>query len=207
MQRNATILTLGLAAALPLLGEELPERKTQPMRDVATHGQLSQSLRMAQQNDPVRNIGPAIGQVEEDPFKHYEGRDLVKDSIILCYRGSLTLLPKRSVLHLPDALKSRFEAVTNAAVVTWPDFYKVNRGWIRTVEVTRDQAMGAAPLDDEMLTAFETSASVVVATFKGGPISVKPYIAPEIAPTETQAAVGAGTSEASATPSTNQPNR
>lgn len=206
MQRNAAILALTLAAALPLLGEELPERKTQPMRDVATHGQLSQSLRMAQQNDPVRNIGPAIGKVDEDPFKHYEGRDLVKDSIILCYRGSLTLLPKRSVLHLPELLKSRFEAANNASVVTWPDFYKFNRGWIRTVEVTREQAMGDAPLDAELLTAFETSTSVVVATFKGGPISVKPYVAPEIAPTETQTEAGAGTTGSPAAPATNQQN-
>lgn len=187
MQRHLTILALALASALPLTGQEAPARKTQPMRDSATHDQLSQTLRMAQQNDPVRNIGPAIGNVEEDPFKHYADRDLIKDSIILCYRGNLTLLPKRSVLHLPDALKSRFEAAEGAAVVTWEDFLKGNRGWIRTVEVSADQAMGREPLDEAVTSAFEGLASVVVATYKGGPISVKPYVAPEVAPTQAEA--------------------
>ncbi len=188
MQRTLLFLPLALAASFPLLGQDAPVRKMRPMRDAATHDELSKSLRMAQQNDPVRNIGPAIGNVEEDPAKQYGELDLIKDSIILCYRGSLTLLPKRSVLHLPEALKPRFEAVEGAGVQVWADFFKNNRGWIRTLEVTRAQAMGEEPLDEDVVAAFKESAAVVVATFKGGPISVKPYVAPEIAPTQADAA-------------------
>lgn len=178
-----TFLSLAIASAsiLSAPAQDAPERQTLPMRDAATNDQLSQSLRMAQQNDPIRNIGPAIGQVEEDPSLALAGRDLIKDSIILCYRGNLTLLPQRSVLHLPETLKARFGAVDGAAVVPWATFLQNNRGWIRTMEVTREQAMGEAPLPAETTAAFESSTSVIVATFQGGPISVKPYVKPEAA--------------------------
>lgn len=179
---------IATASLLSVSAQDQAERQTVAMRDAATHDQLSQSLRMAQQNDPIRNIGPAIGQVEEDPSLALAGRDLVKDSIILCFRGNLTLLPKRSVLHLPESLKSRFEAADNAEVVPWATFLQQNRGWIRTMEVSREQAMGEAPLSADTTAAFGTSTSVIVATFQGGPISVKPYVQPEIAPIQADGA-------------------
>jgi hypothetical protein len=149
------------------------------MRDAVSHDQLSQSLRMAQQKDPIRDLGPAIGRSEDDPAKPLASRDLIKDSTILCYGGFLTLVPNRSVLHLPDKLKDRFKAKDKVKVLTWADFLKGNRGWIRTIEVTREQAMGKAPMSEEVVNSFKESTTAVVATFKGGPISVLPYVAPE----------------------------
>jgi hypothetical protein len=154
-------------------------RPATPMRDAATHDQLSQSLRMAQHKDPIRALGPAVGNVDEDPSVKNSTRDLIKDSTILCYRGFLTLVPKRAVLHLPDELKDRFEAKPNIIVKPWAEFYALNRGWIRTVEVTRAQAMGEAPLSEDAVKAFSESKATIIATYKGGPISVLPLKAPE----------------------------
>lgn len=173
---NLLIAALTVNITLSSSGEDSAKPK---MRDAATHDQLSQTLRMAQQKDPIRDMGPAIGKTEEDPAKALAGRDLIKDSAILCYRGSLTLVPKRAVLHLPDALKDRFEEKSKVKVISWKDFYQSNRGWIRTVEVSREQAMGQAPMNEEVTKSFEQSTSAVIATFKGGPISVLPYVAPE----------------------------
>lgn len=157
------------------------------MRDAATHDQLASSLRMAQQKDPIRDTGPAIGKHEEDPAVKNSGRDLIKDSTILCYRGFLTLVPKRAVLHLPEKLKDRFEIQPNIQVQPWPEFYQANRGWIRTIEVTREQAMGEVAMPEEVVEAFKTSTSAVVATFKGGPISVLPVKEPvEESPTNSE---------------------
>ncbi len=156
-------------------------RKSIAIRDAATHDGLANSLRMAQQNDPMRNLGPAIGDTEKDPAKALAGRDLVKDSLILCFRGELTLLPKRAVLFMPETLESRSKAMDGAAVKTWENFFQKNRGWIRTVEVSREQAMGQAALPKNVVDAFATSTSVIVATFNGGPISVLPYVDPETA--------------------------
>ena len=169
-------LVIGLTGTLRA---EQTARKTMPMRDTATHDQLSQSLRMAQQKDPIRDLGPAAGNVDEDPSVKNSTRDLIKDSTILCYRGFLTLVPKRAVLHLPDELKDRFEVKPNIAVKPWAEFYALNRGWIRTVEVTRAQAMGEEPMSEDAVKAFAESKAAIIATYKGGPISVLPLKVPE----------------------------
>lgn len=178
-------LSLSLLLAVNLAGTtvrsqetETPARRTQPMRESARHDDLSNRLRMEQQKDPIRGLGPAIGKTDEDPSLRTTSRDLIKESTILCYRGFLTLVPKKAVIHLPEKLKDRFEPKDKVQVQTWADFYQANRGWIRTLEVTREQAMGQVPLAEEVVAAFQESSSVVVATFKGGPISVIPYKEP-----------------------------
>lgn len=177
-----TLLTLLALVSLPgsLLLHAAPGGKgTVKMRDAATHDQLSSRLRMAQQKDPIRNIGPPIGKTEEDPSLRNSSRDLIKDSIVISYRGNLTLVPKRAVLHLPEELSDRIGVKDGLQVKNWRDFYQVNRGWIRTMEVTRDQALGHAPFNEEVTEAIKTSSSLVVATYKGGPISVLPLKKPE----------------------------
>lgn len=175
------LLTFGaslvLAAGNPLLAQTAP-RQTIPMRDSTTHETLSQSLRMAQQKDPIRDLGPAAGDVENDPSQRNSERDLIKDSAILCYQGFLTLVPKRAVLHLPEGLKDRFEVKPNITVKPWAEFYALNRGWIRTIEVTRAQAMGEEPMSEETVEAYRESKAAIIATYKGGPISVLPLKVP-----------------------------
>jgi hypothetical protein len=177
-----TRLFLLASAALvsPSVANEVPrfERST-VMRDAVTHDELAQKLRMAAHEDPIRKIGPAIGKTDEDPAKRVNDRDLIKESTPLHYRGFLTLVPKRAVVHMPANLEDRLKFGDKVQVQSWADFFKGNRGWLRTLEVTRDQAMGIAPLDEATVTALRESTQVVVATFKGGPISVMPYVAPE----------------------------
>ena len=59
-------------------------------------------------------------------------------------------------------------------LVTWADFYAVNRGWITTVEVCRVQAEGNSPLAEETQKQIGKSANLIVATYQAGPISVLP---------------------------------
>lgn len=159
------------------------ERSTK-MRDAARHEDLAQKLKMSAHHDPIRSLGPAIGNLDEDPAKRVTGRDLVKESTVLNYRGFLTLVPKRAVIHTPANYEDRFKPSDEAKVQSWADFFKGNRGWIRTLEVSREQAMGLAPMDEAVMTALQEGSQVVVATFKGGPISVMPYVAPETEETD-----------------------
>jgi hypothetical protein len=148
------------------------------MRDAASHDQLSSKLRMAQQSDPIKDSGPAIGEVEKDPASAQHKRSLLDSSAILCFRGELTLVPKRAVLHVPEHLEKRFGVNGKVEVKSWQDFYAANRGWIRPLEVTRDEAFGFKPLSEAKLEAIKESTTVVVATFKNGPIAVRPYVDP-----------------------------
>lgn len=175
MKFTLSLLLASVMLAVTSTAPAAPRENPAGMRDTATRDQLSQRLRMAQQRDPIRDVGPPAGKEGIDPAAKAAPRDLVKESTILCYRGFLTLIPKQAVLHLPETLKSRFEEQPHVQVQVWSDFYRVNRGWIRTVEVTKEQAMGRAPLTEEVVKSFQQGSSAVIATYKGGPISIVPF--------------------------------
>lgn len=173
------ILIAALLCIAPAFAAPSSSSDRSQMRDAVTHDELSRSLRMAQQKDPIRDLGPAIGKVEEDPSLQNSSRDLIKESTVICFNGNLTLVPKRAVLFIPEKLEERIGVKPKQRVKTWADFYQSNRGWIRTVEVSREQAMGQKPISEGILEAIAKSSSLVVATFKNGPISVIPYEEPE----------------------------
>ena len=81
-------------------------------------------------------------------------------------------------MHVPEHLESRFGVNGKVEVKSWQDFYTANRGWIRPLEVTREEAFGFKPLSEAKLESIKESTTVVVATFKGGPIAVRPYVDP-----------------------------
>lgn len=172
---------VGFSAAALLEAAPFP-KKTQKVRDVATHDDLSQKLRMAQQKDPLRELGPAVGKSDEDPSKKNQPEDFIQNSTVLSYRGSITFIPKRAILHLPEAYEDRMKIEKGAKVTTFQQFFNMNRGWIRTMEVSREQAMGHKPFPEKTVQAMKNSSSVVVATYKQGPISVLPQKAPEDVP-------------------------
>lgn len=180
------IVTLALGLASGLSAQVAKKTKVAEIRDAASHDELSARLRMAQQKDPLRKVGPPTGNREEDPSKRSAERDIVKESTIVCYGGLVTLVPKEAVLHIPEALQDRIGEKPNVDIVTWQDFYRANRGWIRTVDITREQAMGHKALSESKLSAIKQSSTLVVATFKGGPISVLPPKDPEEIPSPSE---------------------
>lgn len=100
---------------------------------------------------------------------------IFESSDILCFNGNATLVPKRAILHQPQAVASRVNQYQpGSKLLSWLDFYAQNRGWITMVEVSRAQAQGKAPLDEEAVGRFRKGSNLVVATFQGGPISVNP---------------------------------
>ncbi len=145
------------------------------MRDAATHEQLAQQWRKAEQENPTRTLAPAKGA---DPSKVNQPPDLLSQSDILCFAGRATLVPKRAVLHIPPPLAERLKFLPGAQIQSWTDFYAQNRGWISTLEVTRVQAEGNQPLAEDVTKRLNDSANLVVATYQGGPISVLPLKVP-----------------------------
>jgi len=149
------------------------------MRDAVTNAEMALSHRSASMKDPLKDLGKPIGETNVDPAKMQHTRDFIKESTILSFRGALTLVPKRSVLFVPDALASRIGVQANAKVQTWGEFRNANRGWIRCLEVSREQALGVEAFPEATTEAIAKSTSIVIATFKDGPISVLPLKNPE----------------------------
>ncbi len=112
---------------------------------------------------------PLIGKKPMVKVKHTK---LYKNSHIITHRGEHAIIPKRSILFLPQSLKSRVVEKPKGKFVLWPFFKQRNQDWIWTYEVTLDQAKGKAPLPKGKLKQFENLNRVVVALFRGNPVSV-----------------------------------
>ncbi len=154
---------------------------TRPMRDAATHDDLTLKYRQAQQQDPVRKLEPTTGV---DPSTVNQPLDLVSQSDIISFNGLTTLVPKRAVLHIPKGLADRLKFQPGTRILGWAEFYALNRGWITTVEVSRVQAEGNAALAEEISNRIAKSSNLVVATNRGGPISVLPPKTAPVTPAE-----------------------
>lgn len=145
------------------------------MRDAVTHNQLALALRKADQLDPMKNLPPSKGG---DPSVVNRPKDILSESDIISFRGLATLVPKRAILQIPKNHAGLIKLEPGARIVSWADFFAANRGWITTVEVSRVQAEGNEPIAEETRKFMGTSHNLIVATYKGGPISVLPLKVP-----------------------------
>ncbi|MBC8127021.1 MAG: hypothetical protein H8M99_07745 [Gloeobacteraceae cyanobacterium ES-bin-144] len=160
---------------ISLLGSICVANAELRMRDASTHEELSQKLRMNEQNDPMRKLTPAKGP---DPLKANPPKSMLSESDVLCYNGVMTLVPKRAVLKIPNNMLDRMKYQRGAKLLSWKDFYALNRGWITTVEVSRSQAEGNAQIAEDAKKRMVDSGNLIVATYQSGPISVLPVKIP-----------------------------
>lgn len=139
------------------------------MRDVATHDQLSATLRQEQTVDPMRKFTPAAK--DKDPSKENIPTDIISRSDILCFNGMATLVPKQAILFNPPQYADRIGMKAGARIVPWSEFFAANRGWIGTMEISIKQAEGKDPLPEKPAEMMMKGSNLVVATYQGGPIS------------------------------------
>lgn len=161
-------------AADPGATSQKPARPV--MRDAPTHDDLVVKARKAAAlTDPMQHLAKSEGA---DPSKANQPENLLDQSDIVCFNGLATLVPKRAILATPSAHKERLTFKPGSKIVPWAEFYQQNRGWIHTIEVSRSQAEGNHALAEETTSRIAKSRNLVVATFKGGPISVLPLKVP-----------------------------
>jgi heme exporter protein D len=183
MKTVAPLFLVRGAACLLLASTAMAEQAA--MRDVATHDQLSEKLRVANNQNPLSELKTVEG---EDPTKA-KPEDFTSRSDFMSFGGYATIVPKHAILHTPAAMSARVKLQPGSKIQTWAEFYAMNRGWITTIEVSRAQAEGKQPLAEDVVKRIEKSTSVVVATYQSGPISVLAPKPPE--PAKAQAAASA----------------
>ncbi|MEI8038553.1 MAG: hypothetical protein WCJ14_09195 [Verrucomicrobiota bacterium] len=141
------------------------------MRDAATHQQLVEGMRQAKQNDPMKNL--PLSKVA-DPLVANPRRSLLAESDVISFGGLATLIPKRAILQIPKNFSQRLKLEDGVRLVNWLEFYATNRGWITTVEISREQAEGTVALPVETRKMMSKCRNLVVATYLAGPISLLP---------------------------------
>lgn len=148
------------------------------MRESATHEQLVVKYRQASQAEPVGKA-PVKGK---DSSTASPPKSLIGESDIICFNGTVALIPKRAILQMPKNMAERFVYKPGAKLLGWADFYALHRGWITTIEVSRIQAEGNSPLAEETKKKMVKSGNLIIATYQAAPISVLPL---KKAPAET----------------------
>jgi hypothetical protein len=157
------------------------------MRDVVTNDDLTQKYQKAVSENPLQKmkdmkVKPTDGP---DPTKA-KPVDLLASSDFLSFGGIATLVPKRAILCSPKNYQDRLKLVPGSKIVSWGEFLTANRGWIKTLEVTRAQAEGVEPFDEKVAENLQKSSIVIVATYHSGPISVLPKKEPVDPPNEAK---------------------
>ena len=141
------------------------------MQEAVTHEQLVLVRSKSDHLDPMKLLAEAQGA---DPSVVNRPKSLLDQSDIISFGNFATLVPKRAILQIPKNLAGRIQIKPGVTIQSWSDFFAANRGWITTVEVSRTQAEGNAPIAEETATRISKSSNLIVATYLGGPISVLP---------------------------------
>ena len=171
---------LALASVFPASAEP----KKPVYRDAETHDLIVKKLRVNQNIDPMKSLIPSEG---EDPSKKNQPKDLISSSDVISFNGVTTLVPKRAIIQMPEVYKDRLNNHSPGnKVIGWWDFYRLNRGWITTVEVTRVQAEGKEPLAEKISEGFSKNRNMIIATYSAGPISLLPLKEKEEGETEAK---------------------
>jgi len=172
MKRTIHGASVGVALALTAIANAEPGAKKSVFRDAETHDMIVKKLKATQNLDPIKKMQPSEG---EDPSKKNIPKDLISSSDVISFNGVTTLVPKRAIMQVPENYKARLNNHTPGnKVIGWLDFFRLNRGWITTVEVTRAQAEGKEPLAEGVSEHLSKSQNLIVASYLTGPISMLP---------------------------------
>ncbi len=110
------------------------------------------------------------GTAPEDNAHH--GWDLLEYSDFIGFDGFYAVLPKDSVILVPDSLRNHILQAPEGKMVGWTEMLTRYRAEVEGLEVTMEQATGVAPIAPERLEAAAKSHRIIVAVFQGNPVSV-----------------------------------
>lgn len=154
------VMASGLAAA--------QERPAVAAYDVITEDSLRQKVaatpslksQLEAQAKPVVGRPPAVES------------SLWATSIIISDGEKYTLVPVGSILHLPASLRAHVVAKPQGDFTFWPNFLKRNSSWLAGHEVSLGMSRGNAREAKELFKSIATDPRLLVAVYKGGPITI-----------------------------------
>ncbi len=107
---------------------------------------------------------------------HPSQSSILDRSVILNDGRKWTLIPKGSLLAIPEAHQQRVNAQPGTAkYVEFSSFLLRNRGWLSTHAVTLEQARGNQRLNTKAVEVLQKSGRVVISVYQGGPITTRAF--------------------------------
>lgn len=153
-----------------LHGQAEPQKPA--FRDAATNETLVQKYKEVSTKGPLKKFKEATG---EDASVKNKVENLLDNSDFITFNGNTTLVPKNALIQIPEKYKNRINNhKPGSKIISWSDFYTINRGWISTVEVNLAQARSEKSISPELLDTLNKKGNLVIAVLKNGPISIVP---------------------------------
>lgn len=91
-------------------------------------------------------------------------QSLLSRATVLYDRGQCIMVPKGSILVLPESLKRKIaEGGPKGKLVKWRDFFNLNSTWLHRHEVTTEQARGDKQIDQEVFESLKRLNKIVIA--------------------------------------------
>lgn len=143
------------------------------MRDRITDEQLKEARKTVPSTLDKAKAKPV------DPPTAAVKRDVYQISDVLVDGGFHTVVPRGAVLSVPESLADRLASGPAGKFQFWPDFYARNKNWIKLQEVDVEVARGKMPIPENVIKMMETEPKMVLAVYKGNPITVLEAAAPE----------------------------
>jgi len=163
--KNTSIITLISLAAISLAVADTAKSTVTPKKR-PSHADLIKK-KSAEKKTPQATT-PA------KPLVKAKRKTLIGNSTLLASNGQWTLIPRGSVIHIPERLKSKVVLKPTGTLIEWKKFLIANHGWLHTHSIKMTQAQGKEKLKDDAMKAYKSMGKVIVATCSGGPISVAP---------------------------------
>ncbi|MAS95876.1 MAG: hypothetical protein CMO55_21945 [Verrucomicrobiales bacterium] len=103
-----------------------------------------------------------------------KGWGLLENSDFLSMDGHYVILPKNSVVFVPESRKENILSKPEGKMLTWLEFQTRFRALVYPIEVTMKEVSGEEPIAPEKLEAADRSNRIVVAVLSQNPVSVIP---------------------------------
>ncbi len=115
-----------------------------------------------------------------------KGWDLVDYSDFIVFDGNVTIVPKGSIIHVPERFKAHVVSKPVGRLVPWAEFCARYRGLVSTKTVSLDEVAGKTPIEAKSMDAVRSSDLISVAVHNGNPISVAAAAIPPVNPEATR---------------------
>lgn len=145
--------------------EMLPKETGSPSTDIVTDKEF-----IARRDASSGNV-PTPKPIPPKPSPY----GLLEMSTAIQSGSDFMLVPKGSVIWCPKQYEAKIVQHPAGKFLGWTAFMTANRNWITTMEVTKDQAIGKAPLAPETVDHHHKANLLVIATLNGSPITLIPY--------------------------------
>ena len=83
-----------------------------------------------------------------------------------------TIVPKKSVINLPDSLRGKIIPAPKGKYIAFSKFLSRNSRWLHAYPISLDYARGKKSLDKYRFDALKRSNKIVITTHKKDPISL-----------------------------------